>query len=209
MNENNKKKNQDEELDNTSNEGYNNDVVFDVDGDIENDGGISKDAVRKLREKLKTCIEEKQEYLLGWQRAKADFVNARKSDEENKKEFLRFANENLIEELLPVIESFEMAFANKEVWEKVDKNWSVGIEYIYGQLIETLKRNGLEQENPLGKKFDPARHASLATVPTDDKGEDHTITEVVQRGYALHGKIVKPAKVKVAVYEEKPATDNH
>lgn len=203
MNENSKKKNQNETLDKALDEGYNDDVVLDMDGDMEDGEGISKDAVRKLREKLKTCVEEKQEYLLGWQRAKADFVNARRSDEESKKEFLKFATENLIEELLPAIESFEMAFANKEAWEKVDKNWRMGIEYIYGQFMGTLERNGFEQEDPLGKKFDPARHASLATVPTDDKAKDHTVSEVVQKGYALHGKVIKPAKVKIFVYEEK------
>src|SRR5207244_2477593 len=88
------------------------------------------EAIKKLRERLKKAEAEKQEYLTGWQRAKADLVNARKRDEEDLKEFVRFANERLIEGLIPVLESFDMAMGNKEAWEKADKNWRVGVEYI-------------------------------------------------------------------------------
>jgi molecular chaperone GrpE (heat shock protein) len=61
----------------------------------------------------------------GWQRAKADLLNARKRDEEEKKEYIKFANERMIEDLLPVLQSFDMAMGNKEAWEKADKNWRI------------------------------------------------------------------------------------
>ena len=72
------------------------------------------ETIKKLREKLKTTEKERMEYLTGWQRAKADLINARKRDEEDRKEFIKFANERLIEGIIPVLESFEMAMGNKE-----------------------------------------------------------------------------------------------
>ncbi len=202
MNKNNNKKQDETPLDKTKNNEYD-DVVFDGAVNDDEAEALSRDAMKKLRQKLEVCIKEKQEYLLGWQRAKADFINARKSDEENKAHFVKFANQGLIEELLPAIESFEMAFGNKEAWEKVDKDWRVGVEYIYGKLIGTLEQYGLKELNPIGEKFDPALHASFENVPTDNPKEDHMIVAVVQKGYTLNGKLIKPPNVKVAVFQEK------
>ena len=78
--------------------------------------------LKKLREELKKSTEEKGEYLAGWQRSKADFINQRNDLEKWKEDFISFANKNLIDELLPVLDSFNLAFGNKEAWEKVDKN---------------------------------------------------------------------------------------
>ncbi|HVY55169.1 MAG TPA: nucleotide exchange factor GrpE, partial [Thermodesulfobacteriota bacterium] len=88
---------------------------------------------------------ERDEYLAGWQRAKADFANHKKQTEAMMKEFRTMANEGLVEELLPVLSSFEMAFANKAAWEKADRNWRSGVEYIYGQLKGVLDQNGLKE----------------------------------------------------------------
>jgi molecular chaperone GrpE len=202
MNKNNNKNQDNTPLDKNENNEYD-DVVFDGAVNDDETEALSRDAMKKLRQKLEICIKEKQEYLLGWQRAKADFINTRKSDEENKSNFIKFANQGLIEELLPAIESFEMAFGNKEAWEKVDKDWRVGVEYIYGKLIGTLEHYGLKELNPVGEKFDPAQHASFENIPTDNPKEDHMIVVVVQKGYTLNGKLIKPPNVKVAVFQEK------
>ncbi len=130
------------------------DVVFE-----EEDG--AGDVVKKLREKLKKCVEEKQEYLDGWQRSKADFVNVKKKDEELRAGLMSFAKEGIILDILSSVDNFEMAFADKKVWESVDKNWRVGIEYIHSQLLKTLKEHGLEQFDPNGEQFDPNRHDSV------------------------------------------------
>lgn len=90
------------------------DIVFDEDSELGDN-----QVVKKLREKLKTAVEEKQTYLDGWQRDKAEFMNARKRDEEAKQDFLKFAKLNVIEDILPVIDSFDMAMANKASWESV------------------------------------------------------------------------------------------
>lgn len=174
------------------------DIVFDdiamSDGRQEENGTST---IKKLREKLKKCVEEKQEYLNGWQRSKADFVNARKKEEELRSGLVAFAKEGLILDLLTSIDNFDMAFANKDVWESVDKNWRVGIEHIHSQLLKTLEEHGLKQFDPLGEEFDHNRHDSVETVVVDDKSDDHKVVLVMQKGYELGGKIIRPAKVKV------------
>lgn len=161
------------------------------------------EAIKKLREKLKHAEAEKQEYLVGWQRAKADMVNARKRDEEERKEFMKFANERLIEDLLPVLESFDMAMGNREAWEKADKNWRIGVEYIYSQLKKALADNGLVEIVPtIGEKFDHAVHEAAAHEPVLDEKLDHTVTAIIHKGFSLNGKIIKVPKVRVGEYKK-------
>ncbi|MES3031216.1 MAG: nucleotide exchange factor GrpE [Patescibacteria group bacterium] len=150
------------------------------------------DAIKKLKEKLKTALAEKQEYLNNWQKDKAEFLNIRKRDEAAQKDFARFSNENLITELIPVLESFNMAMGNKEVWEKADKNWRTGVEYIANQLKKTLEDFGLKEIDPLGKPFDPMRDEAL-----EDGKASNLVTTVVQKGYELNGKMLKAPRVKV------------
>lgn len=186
-------------LDKSSKSGHNEEIQDDIVMEDIEEGG--KDIVKKLREKLKNCVEEKQGYLDGWQRSKADFVNARKKEEELRKDLVMFAKEGFILDLLVSIDNFDMAFANKDVWESVDKNWRVGIEHIHSQLLKTLDDHGLKQFNPKDEVFDPSRHNSIETIVVDDKENDHKVIEVLQKGYELNGKIIRPAKVKVGEFK--------
>ncbi len=160
------------------------------------------EAIKKLREKLKKCEADKQEYLTGWQRAKADLINARKRDESERQDFIKFANERLIDELIPVLESFDQAMNNKGVWEKVDKNWRVGVEYIYSQLKKVLADAGLIEVNPLGQPFDHNRDEAAEYVPVQTESENHKIISVIQKGYTLNGKSMRPPKVKVGEFKK-------
>jgi len=160
------------------------------------------EAVKKLREKLKKAEAEKQEYLVGWQRAKADLINARKRDEEDRKDFVKFANERLIDGLIPVLESFDLAMGNKAVWEKVDKNWRIGVEYIYSQLKKALADAGLEEVDPLGKSFDHARDEAAEYVPVEKESDNDKVVAVVQKGYILNGRAMRPPKVKVGEWKK-------
>ncbi len=162
----------------------------------------SAEAVKKLREKLKKSEAEKQEYLTGWQRAKADMVNARKRDEAERAEFTKYANERLIDGLIPVLESFELAMGNKEAWGKVDKNWRIGVEYIYSQLKKALSDSGLEEIDPIGKAFDHNRDEAAEYVPVDKESDHHKIIAVIQKGYSLNGRPMRPPKVKVGEYKK-------
>lgn len=159
---------------------------------------LSPEAFKKLKEELKKAQKERQEYLDGWQRMKADFVNAKKRHEEMLADFRKMANEGLIEELLPVLQSFQMAFSNKEAWEKADKNWRAGVEYIYGQLKGVLEQNGLALIDPKDQTFDPNLHEAVRYESVDDAKKDHVVLAVIERGYTLGGKLIKPAKVVVA-----------
>lgn len=147
----------------------------------------ANESIAKLKGKLKEAEGKAREYLDGWQRAQADFINVRKRDEEAKMEFLKFAKADLIEQLMPVLDSLELSLphGNKE------------LEVIYKQLLSILKANGLEQDDPTGKKFDPRLHESIGVVETKEENEDGVILEVMQKGYILSGKIIRPAKVKI------------
>lgn len=153
--------------------------------------------VKKLREKLKVCEKEKQEYMDGWQRERADFVNYKKRVENEKVDLIKYANESLLEELLPVLDSFEMAYSNKEVWEKVDKNWRTGVEYIHSHLIKVLADNGIIETNPIGERFDPALHIAESTEKVEDKEKDGFILSVKKKGYSLNGRVIVAPKVVV------------
>ena len=156
------------------------------------------EAIKKLKSELAVCRKEREEYLAGWQRAKADFINARKDEEKSRAAFVKFANEGFIEEMLPVLQNFERAVSNKDVWEKADKNWRIGVEHIYTQFRAALQKAGVEVVEPkVGDIFDPSRHASIGTVAVAVESENHTVREVVEKGFALYGKILEPAKVKV------------
>lgn len=175
-------------------------IVFENDAEfIEKD---PKQAIDKLRQKLKETEAEKQEYLDGWQRAKADFINSRKRDADLQADIVKFANENLITDIIPVLDSFDMAMQNKEAWEKAPKEWRTGVEYIYNQLLSTLSQNGLKQFNPTGQIFDPKLHEAVDTIETTDPGEDGKILEVLQKGYSLNDKQIRSAKVKTGKFVE-------
>lgn len=172
-----------------------NDLKIEKDEDLD-DSVIAEEStqemVKNLREKLKKALAEKQEYLNNWQRDKAEFLNARKRDQEVQKDFTRFSNENLISELIPVLDSFSMAMGNRETWEKADKSWRVGVEYIANQLKKTLENFGLKEIDPIGKPFDPMRDEAI-----EDGKKSNLVTTVVQKGYELNGKVLKAPKVKV------------
>ena len=149
------------------------------------------DQVKKLKERLKVAEAKAKEYLDGWQRSQADFVNLRKRDEEAKVEFLKFANTDLVSQLVPVLDSLELSLphGNKE------------LEVIYKQFLAILKANGFEEDNPINQPFDPRKHESASIVAVENKDEDHKILEVIQKGYILSGKIIRPAKVRIGEFK--------
>lgn len=160
------------------------------------------ETIKKLREKLKAIQKERDEYLVGWQRAKADLINVRQRDEADKKEFVKFANERLIDGLIPVLDSFELAMSNKESWEKTDKNWRAGVEFIYNQLKKALADAGLEEINPVGRMFDPTRDEAAEYLPVDSESDNHKVLAVINKGYALNGRPMRPPKVKVGEFKK-------
>ena len=175
------------------------DVVFEDNTEIM--GGEFKAKVDKLRGRIKELEKKNAELLDGWQRDKAEFVNSRKRDEDAKKEFLKFSKADVVAEIIPVLDSFESAFKNREAWEKVDKNWRTGVEYIHSQLFTILSGHGLKVINPIGETFDHARDEAVETIKVDDEKENDKILDVVQVGYEFNGKEIRAPKVKVGHFE--------
>ncbi len=165
---------------------------------------VQGDTIKKLKARLKEAEEKSKEYLDGWQRAKADFINIRKRDEEAQKEFVKFAKEGVIADLIPVLDSFDLAFQNKTSWETLPKDWRIGMESIYNQLLSVLSSHNVSKDTPTGKPFDPNHHDAVGMVPVEDKEHDHIVIETLQSGYNLGEKNIRPAKVKVGEYHETP-----
>lgn len=175
------------------------DVVFEDNTEVT--GADYKQKTDKLRAKIKELEKKNAELLDNWQRDKAEFINARKRDEEAKMEFLKFSKADIIGEIIPVLDSFYSAFKNKEAWEKVDKNWRVGVEYIHSQLMTVLTGHGLKVINPVGLDYDHNRDEAIEMVKIDDKSKDGKILEVVTVGYELNGKEIRAPKVRVGHVE--------
>ena len=161
-----------------------------------------KKTLRKFRADLKVCKTEKEEYLTGWQKERADFVNYKK-DESNRQINLSLAlREHMLVRFLTVIDSFDMAFANRELWEKVDENWRKGVEYIHSQMNSIFEEYGVKEIGIVGENFDPNIHQSVEMISTDKKEQDHKVSDVVQKGYKLGERIIRPARVNVYEYKE-------
>lgn len=149
------------------------------------------DTVKKLKGKLKEAEERAKEHLDQLQRAKADFVNMRKRDEDDKADFIKFAKSDVLGELLPVLDSLNLAMSHGER----------AVEPIHKQLIQILRKHGLEEINPLHEAFDPKLHEAIGVVATDEPGEDNKVLEVMQKGYILSGKTLRPAIVRTGEYK--------
>ena len=137
--------------------------------------------------------KERDEYLDGWQRARAELVNYKRDESKRSDDLMKFANGALIRELIAVIDNFELAIAAMERQGAVEK----GIYLIKAQLEDILKQYGLEKVIvEIGQAFDPSLHDAIASVSSELPSG--TITEAVERGYYLHGKLLRPSRVKVS-----------
>ena len=138
-------------------------------------------AIKSLRDKLKKAITEKQEYLEGWQRARADLVNYKREESAAHGEKEVRILTNLVESLLPALDAFEMALKHAP---------SNELELVHKQLLGSLKSVGVEQFGAVGEDFDPHRHEALAK-----QGEDHKVESVERSGYSIGDNIIRPAQV--------------
>lgn len=165
--------------------------------DIEKEFEENQDELGSLQEKLKDAEIKIQENMDGWQRARADYANLQKEHSKQMENLKTYVVSGFIEDLLPVLDSFSMAMSNKEVWEKVDQNWRMGIEYILKQFHDTLERYGVaEIVVNEGDSFDPNLHQALETVETQDESQNEKIAHVMQKGYKMKDTIIRPVKVK-------------
>lgn len=152
--------------------------------------------IEELKKKLEECQKKRDEYLAGWQRARADFLNYKKEEMEKIKEILKYGNENLILKILPILDNFYLIEKKLPENLKNDENLK-GVLQIKTQFQDFLKNQGIEEIKTIGKKFDPNFMEAVEEAEAKDK-KSGTIIEEIQKGYTIHGKVLRPAKVKVA-----------
>ncbi len=157
---------------------------------------VSADSARADAEmaKLAADLEELRQTLL---RRQADFDNYRKRIEKERFEESKRATGRVIEGLIPVIDGFEHALAAHR--EAEYENYRKGFELIYKQLLENVTKLGAERIDPVGKPFDPHLHQAVDRAETTEHA-DGTIMQVFQPGYLFHGRVLRPAMVRVAVH---------
>jgi molecular chaperone GrpE len=162
----------------------------------EEDKAVAADAPKDNAElaKVTADLEELRQTLL---RRQADFDNYRKRIEKERFEDAKRATARLVEGLIPVIDGFEHALAAHR--EAEYENYRKGFELIYKQLLDHLTKLGVERIDPVGKPFDPHLHQAVDRAETKDD-DDGTILQVFQPGYVFHGRVLRPAMVRVAVH---------
>jgi molecular chaperone GrpE len=192
------KENENQEFTNEKEENENNveskqtNETVDLEEDITEE--VLEERLDQIKEELTTITEEKDKYLNKLKRMKADFVNYRNRSKKEKSRIESRTKMDFINSVLPVIDNFERAL--KSVDE--DSEFLSGVQMIYKQLLDVLKKEGLEIIDTEGQEFDPQYHEAIMQLETDEY-ESGYIVEEVQRGYILEDKVVRPAMVKVAI----------
>jgi molecular chaperone GrpE len=146
---------------------------------------------RALREK-EEASEQPEDYLALAQRIQADFENYRKRAAREAAAAGERAKSGLVRELLPIVDNLERALASAEEGEQ---HLAEGVRLVHSELIAVLERNGIQQFDPSGEKFDPAEHEALSVR---DEGEAGLVLDVVEKGYRTNGSVLRPARVVVS-----------
>lgn len=151
------------------------------------------DVTPSLEETLRQAELKAEEHHDAWLRAKAETENVRRRAQEDIAKAAKFAIEKFAGELLAVKDSLEAGLA---VETQSVESLRSGTELTLKQLVAAFERSGLSEENPLGQKFDPHRHQAISTVESEQ--EANTVVTVLQKGYLLADRVLRPALVVVA-----------
>ena len=159
----------------------------------ENTQNKTEQEIAEFKETLSACEKTREEYLDGWKRAKADLTNYKKEEQERTLEIIRMSRESVILEIIFALDSFDLGLMS---W-KGDSEEKKGMTMVRFQLEDTLKKFGLERVKVSPHdQFNPALHECIAII--EGETESGKILEEVGNGYILNGKVVRPARVKVA-----------
>ncbi|MGB8953912.1 MAG: nucleotide exchange factor GrpE [Tumebacillaceae bacterium] len=146
----------------------------------------------RSREEL---IAELEDYKSRYFRAQADFDNFRRRSRQEKEEFAAYANNKILEELLTVLDTFEMALKTPETADT--KTLLVGVDMVHRQLLTVLNNHGLTPIEAVGQAFDPNFHEGIMTVASSDHPAN-TVIEELRKGYKVKEKVLRPAMVKIS-----------
>ena len=157
--------------------------------------------IQKLREKLKKAVEEKQEYLEGWQRARADLANYKKEEALLSLGRDARAKAEFAEAIIPTLDTFDMAFMSPS-FKDASIEWQKGMQALRQALLDSLGKINIKSFTPEKEKFDPYHHEALREVPTEDLALDQTIESVMRPGYSIGDTIIRPAQVTVYTFSK-------
>ncbi len=182
----------------------NDDTDNDSNPELDESEATAEQKLKALRKKLTEATEKNRELGEEMQRAKADFLNARRRLEEERLLDRKRALVQHAEKILPLADSFYLAMLDKTAWEKGDEKWRKGVEGIQQQLLGILRSYGIEAVDPTGTTFDPAKHEALTTIPVTDEALNHQVLTVMQLGYEMKDgegtTVIRPARVTVGEY---------
>lgn len=171
------------------------DVVIEPEHGEEAGEGRPEEKIAKMREELSTCRKEKQEYMDGWQRSKADYVNLLKRFEVETKTAKVSGVVKAVDILLPAFDALERSKEHGEI--------PSGFVAIAKQLESAFASLGLEGLGSIGEPFNPALHEALGQDAADSAETDDTITAVLEKGWKIGDTVIRPAKVRVAHFAGK------
>jgi molecular chaperone GrpE len=147
-------------------------------------------------ERVRAEQAKAETYLANWQRAQADLANLRRRNQQEREDYIKRANEEIIRDLLPVLDSFDRALASVPA-DLRKTTWTEGILLVERQLRLALLRHGVTPIEAQGQKFDPTQHEAVMHRVTTEH-EDEAITAELQKGYRLHDRVLRPSLVEVA-----------
>ena len=163
--------------------------------ELENDTKLNN-AMLKLEKEIETLHEEKKALEEKVMLAQAEQINYRKRKDEEVANTLKFANQGIITELLPIVDNFERALKKEDSQSEELKKFLSGFELMYNNLKEILTHYGVEEINRTGQVFDPKEEQALLTESREDL-DDEVVIEVLQKGYKLKERVIRPASVKI------------
>lgn len=164
---------------------------------------IDVEDVESLKPALAEAQQKAEDYLANWQRAQADFINYKRRNEQERRDFSRFANAELMLSLLPVLDDLERALNSVPPAKSAKHSWLEGIRLVERKFKSSLEAQGLTPIRALGEPFDPNFHEAVR----QDKGKEGIVIEEFQKGYMLGDRVLRPAKVVVGNGEEEEKED--
>ncbi len=183
-----------------------------ISADVELEGGEpeAENMIETLQEELNQALSEAKTHQEQYLRTLADMENLRKRTQREKEDLAKFANENILREILPVIDNLERAVEHAEQSESKDGLFE-GVQMTLTQFSQLLEKFGVEPVDAIGQPFDPAYHQAMGQVESDEYPVN-TVVHQMQKGYQLNKRLLRPAfvmlaKAPVVAEENNPAAE--
>lgn len=163
--------------------------------------GAKENSAEELQKKLDEAVQKAKDSHEKYMRAQAEMENLRKRAERDIANAHRYSLEKFINELLPVLDSFEQGLQMSENAAADLASMREGMSLTYTMLLKAIEKFGITQLNPLEQMYDPHQHEAMSMVVATDVAPN-TVIQVIQRGYSLHGRLVRPARVIITKSED-------